>query len=91
MDMIDRIRRLHLRDNLSEREIARMTGLSRTTGSKWLRAPGTELPKYMQDPRPNKLSSFEAVLQLSLTADAKRPKQERRTARALLVELKAAG
>lgn len=91
MDMIGRIRRLHLRDNLSEREIARMTGLSRNTVSKWLRAPGTELPKYRRDPRPNKLSSFEAVLQLSLTADARRPKQERRTARALLVELKAAG
>lgn len=27
MDMIGRIRRLHVRDKLSEREIARMTGL----------------------------------------------------------------
>ena len=39
MDMIGRIRRLHVRDKLSEREIARMTGLSRNTVSKWLRAP----------------------------------------------------
>ena len=36
MDMIGRIRRLHVRDKLSEREIARMTGLSRNTVSKWL-------------------------------------------------------
>lgn len=65
MDMIGRIRRLHLRDNLSEREIARMTGLSRNTVSKWLRAPGTELPKYRRDPRPNKLSSFESALSIA--------------------------
>ena len=62
MDMIGRIRRLHLRDKLSEREIARITGLSRTTVSKWLRAPATELPKYRREPRPNKLSAFEAKL-----------------------------
>ncbi|MDN6883902.1 helix-turn-helix domain-containing protein, partial [Variovorax sp. CAN2819] len=39
MDMIGKIRRLHARDKLSEREIARRTGLSRNTVSKWLRAP----------------------------------------------------
>jgi transposase len=44
MDMIGRIRRLHVRDKLSEREIARMTGLSRNTVSKWLRAPVAEVP-----------------------------------------------
>ena len=38
MDMIGRIRRLHLRDKLSEREIARMTGLSRNTVSNCLRS-----------------------------------------------------
>lgn len=91
MDMIGRIRRLHVRDKLSEREIARMTGLSRTTVSKWLHAPATELPKYRREPRPNKLSAFEATLKQALTADARRPKQERRTARALHTEIKAAG
>ncbi|RAX28726.1 IS21 family transposase, partial [Enterococcus sp. HPCN18] len=73
MDMIGRIRRLHVRDKLSEREIARMTGLSRTTVSKWLHAPATELPKYRREPRPNKLSAFEATLKQALTADARRP------------------
>ena len=34
MDMIGRIRRLHSRGKKSEREIARMTGLSRNTVAK---------------------------------------------------------
>ena len=36
MDMIGKIRRMHRRDKLSEREIARMTGLSRNTVPRWL-------------------------------------------------------
>ncbi|SFN57373.1 IS21 family transposase [Variovorax sp. OV329] len=91
MDMIGKIRRLHARDQLSEREIARRTGLSRNTVSKWLRAPVKEAPKYRRDPRPNKLSAFEEALKQALTADARRPKHERRTARALHAEIKAAG
>lgn len=80
MGMIGRIRRLHVRDKLSEREIARMTGLSLNTVSKWLRAPINESPKYRREPRPNKLSAFESTLSQALTADARRPKHERRTA-----------
>jgi transposase len=91
MDMIGKIRRLHARDQLSEREIARRTGLSRNTVSKWLRAPVKEAPKYRRDPRPNKLSAFEEALKQALTADARRPKHERRTARVLHAEIKAAG
>jgi transposase len=89
--MIGKIRRLHARDKLSEREIARRTGLSRNTVSKWLHAPLTEAPKYRRDPRPNKLSPFEEALKQALTADARRPKHERRTARALFAEIKASG
>jgi len=91
MDMIGKIRRLHARDKLSEREIARRTGLSRNTVSKWLRAPVKEAPKYRREPRPNKLSAFEEALKQALTADARRPKHERRTARALHAEIRAAG
>ena len=80
MDIIGRIRRLHVRDKLSEREMARMTGLSRNTVSKWLRAPVAEAPKYRREARPNKLSAFEATLKQALTADARRPKHERRDA-----------
>ena len=91
MDMIGRIRRLHGRDKLSEREIARMTGLSRNTISKWLRGPLNEAPKYRRQARANKLSAFETALKQALIADARRPKHERRTARALHTEIKAAG
>jgi len=91
MDMIGKIRRLHARDKLSEREIARRTGLSRNTVSKWLRAPVNEAPKYRREPRPNKLNPFEAALKQALTADARRSRHERRTARALHAEIKAAG
>ena len=91
MDMIGKIRRLHARDKLSEREIARRTGLSRNTVSKWLRGPVNEAPKYRRAPRPNKLSAFEGMLKQALTTDARRPKHERRTARALHKEIKTAG
>ncbi len=91
MDMIGRIRRLHVRDKLSEREIARMTGPSRNTVSKWLRAPVAEAPKYRRKARPNKLSAFEAALKQARADVARRPKHERRTARALHAEIKATG
>ena len=46
MDMIGRIRRLHSRKNKSEREIARITGLSRNTVAKWLHGQVDGPPKY---------------------------------------------
>lgn len=46
MDMIGRIRHLHARKNKSEREIARMTGLSRNTVAKWLHGEVDGPPKY---------------------------------------------
>ena len=61
MDMIGRIRRLHGRKNKSEREIARMTGLSRNTIAKHL-AEGTIEPKFATPDRPSKLDPFMASL-----------------------------
>ena len=46
MDMIGRIRRLHSRKNKSEREISRITGLSRNTVAKWLHGEVDSPPKY---------------------------------------------
>ena len=91
MDMIGKIRRLHSRGKKSEREIARLTGLSRNTVAKWLSGPVTGEPKYRRGPLPSKLTAFAEALQTSLKADAHRPKHERRTARALYAEAKAAG
>jgi len=39
MEMLGRIRRMHLRDKLSLHEIAKRTGLSRNTVRSWLRTP----------------------------------------------------
>ena len=91
MDQIGWIRRLKSREKKSEREIARMTGLSRNTVAKWLLGDVTAPPKYRREPKPCKLTPFEEAIKRALSADARRPKRERRTARALLVELKAAG
>jgi transposase len=95
MDMIGRIRRLHCRKNLSVREIARLTGLSRNTVSKWLQGAGSgtvvEPPKYRRSSRPGKLDAYHEVLRQALKADARRPKRERRTAKALFAQIKLAG
>lgn len=90
MDQIGWIRRLHSREKKSEREISRITGLSRNTVAKWLRGEVTE-PKYRRERQPKKLDGFEEQVKQALKVDARRPKHERRTAKALLVELKAAG
>jgi transposase len=90
MDQIGWIRRLHRREKKSEREISRITGLSRNTVAKWLRGELVE-PKYRRTGRPNKLAPYHEVLQQALAADSKRPKHERRTAKALYAQIKAQG
>ena len=91
MDMIGRIRRLSRRGKKSEREIARLTGLSRNTVSKWLHGEVEGGPKYRRGVQPSKLTAFHEALMQALKADARRPKRERRTAKALFLELKRAG
>ena len=75
MDMIGRIRRLHARKNKSEREISRMTGLSRNTVAKWLHGEVDGPPKYRRGEQPNKLTAFHEALRQALKADARRPKR----------------
>ena len=91
MDMIGRIRHLHARKNKSEREISRMTGLSRNTVAKWLHGEVDGPPKYRRDEQPSKLTAFHDALRQALKADARRPKHERRTAKALYAEIRRAG
>ena len=46
MDILGKIRRMHLRDKLSLHEIAKRTGLSRNTIRRWLKTPGeAAIPK----------------------------------------------
>ena len=46
MEMIGKVRRMKLREQLSNSEIAKRTGLSRNTVKKWLKAPGDQALKY---------------------------------------------
>ena len=91
MDMIGNIRRLHGRKHKSEREIARITGLSRNTVAKWLHGEVEAAPKYRRSEQPNKLTVFHEAIKQALKVDSRRPKRERRTAKALYAEIKTAG
>lgn len=91
MEMIGKVRRMKLREQLSNSEIAKRTGLSRNTVKKWLKAPGDQAPKYKRQSGLTKLSAFEATLVQALKADSNRLKHARRSARALLSQLQAQG
>jgi DNA-binding IclR family transcriptional regulator len=89
MEMLGRIRRMHLRDKVSLHEISKRTGLSRNTVRRWLREP-QELkePTYSRESGSRKLLSFVAELEQSFKADALRAaKRYRRTGRALYAQL----
>jgi len=92
MELLGKIRRMQVREKLSERAIAKRTGLSRNTVHKWLQsAQEVQAPKYVRAKGFNKLGDFTDELALALKADALRPKSDRRTARALFVQIKANG
>ena len=75
MDMIGKVRRMKLRDQLSDGEICRRTGLARNTVKKWLKAPGDITPKYERKKAQGKLTPFEPVLDQALRTDAHRAKR----------------
>jgi len=74
MDMIGRIRRLHSRKNKSEREISRITGLSRNTVAKWLHGEVDGPRKCRRGEHPNKLTAFHDALEQASKAGARRPR-----------------
>lgn len=73
MEMIGKVRRMKLREQLSNSEIAKRTGLSRNTVKKWLKAPGDEAPKYRRGKGKTKLSEYEATLVQALRAASSMP------------------
>lgn len=94
MEMLGKVRRMHLRDKLSLHEISKRTGLSRNTLRKWLRKSEAEVvapPRYQRDDSPHKLTPYHAALEQALKADAYRSKQNRRTSKALFTQIKADG
>jgi transposase len=91
MKQLGKIRRLYYRDGLSLSEIERLTGVTRKTIRRWLKAPeGTE-PRYRRRAIARKIAPFAPGLVKMLESDVRRPKRERRTALKLHAELKAAG
>lgn len=48
MDMIGKLRRMKLRDRLSDREIFSRTGLARNTVKNWLKTPGVAVRRQIQ-------------------------------------------
>ena len=91
MAMIGKVKRMHIREKKSVREIVRLTSLSRNTVRKWLKAPVLEEPKYRRSEAAGKLTAYHETLKLALKADAHRPRHERRTACALFAQIRAEG
>ena len=92
MEMLGKIRRMHVRDKMSVRAIAKRTGLSRNTLQKWLQTPAeVKVPKYVRAKGFSKLGVFAGELEQALKADASRNKQDRRTGKALFIQIKASG
>lgn len=86
MALLSVIRRWHFREQLSIREIARRTGLSRNTIRKYLRLDGVE-PKFKLPERPSKLDPFADRLTAWLRTEAKKPRKQKRTMKQLHADL----
>jgi transposase len=91
MAMIGKVLRMHHREKKSVREIVKATSLARNTVRKYLRIGKAEPSVYRRPEAPTKLAPFVEAVRQALLADARRPKSDRRTAKALDVELAAAG
>lgn len=71
VELLSVIRRWHLRDQMSIREIAKRTGLSRNTIKKYLRSD-IVIPQYMGQGRVSKLSPYLDKLQQWLKTESNR-------------------
>ncbi len=91
MNLLGKVRRLHLREGLSISEIERRTGLTRKTIRKWLRAPEGVEPKYRRRRGETKIGAYAERLVKMLESEARRSPRERRTALKLFAALKAEG
>ena len=90
MVMLAKIRRMHIRDGLPLREIAKRTGLSRNTIRRWLRGGQAE-PVYPRRASPSRLDPYRSQLETWLRADSHRPRRDQRTAKVLFAQLQAIG
>jgi transposase len=89
--MLAKIRRMHLRDGMSLREVSKRTGLSRNTVRSWMRRPQVVEPMYPPRKAASKLDGWTEVLQTWLRTDSHRARRERRTAKVLFQAIRAQG
>ena len=80
MGTLSVIRRWALREQMSIREIARRTGLSRNTVKKYLRA-GEEMPRYAKRESSSKLDPYAEKLATWLAIEATKSRKQRRNLR----------
>ena len=78
MALLSVIRRWHLRDQVSIREIARRSGLSRNTIRKYLAGDVVE-PRYPKRRSASKIDAFAAMLAGWLKAEAGKGRKQRRS------------
>ena len=79
MGMLAKVRRMHIREKLSIREIARRTNLSRNTVRQWLKSPEMSEPKYPERCIASVVYPYVDQLRSWLQTDSHRPKRDRRT------------
>ena len=91
MGMLAKIRRMHIRDHIPVRQIARQTGLSRNTIRNWLRQTEVIEPVFHKRPKRSIVDPWADQLRQWLQADSHRLKRERRTALALHKAIQAQG
>ena len=90
MGLLNIIRRMHKRQKLSIREIARLTGVSRNTVTKHLAANTIE-PKFATPERQSKIDPFADKLAGWLKTEAGKSRKQRRTVKQLHADLVALG
>lgn len=90
MGLLNIIRRMALREKLSTREIARRTGMSRNTITKYLNA-GTIEPQFTTPERQSKLDPFADKLTGWLKTEAGKSRKQRRTLKQLHADLMVLG
>lgn len=86
MGLLNIIRRMHLRQKLSIREIARLTGVSRNTVTKHLAANTIE-PKFATPDRQSKIDPFAEKLAGWLKTEAGKSRKQKRTMKQLHADL----
>ena len=90
MGLLNIIRRMHKRQKLSIREIARLTGVSRNTVTKHLAANTIE-PKFATPERQSKIDPFADKLAGWLKTEAGKSRKQKRTVKQLHADLVALG